>query len=73
MTVDEYEIWVKIFCIYYKKIDTPESLIVLFSSEKLALLSLLEEVKRSLGTRKMIKLLIWNLFPPRQHSCENLL
>ena len=41
MIVVEYEIWFKFFCIYlyYQKIDTPESLIVLFSPEKLALLS----------------------------------
>ena len=37
--------------------DSPENLIVLFSPEKLALLSLLEEVKPSLG-HKMIKRLI---------------
>ena len=47
MTVDEYEIWFKFFCVYYQKIDTPESLIVLFSPEKLALLSLLEDVKNN--------------------------
>ena len=47
MTVDEYEIWFEFFRVYYKKIDTPESLIVLSSPEKLALLSLLEEAKNN--------------------------
>ena len=47
MTVDEYEISFKFFHVYYQKIDTPESLIVLSSPERLALLSLLEEVKNN--------------------------
>ena len=37
----------KFFAYIIKKIDTPESLIVLSSPEKLALLSLLEEVKNN--------------------------
>ena len=47
MTVDEYEIWFEFFAYIIKKIATPESLIALFSPEKLALLSLLEEAKNN--------------------------
>ena len=51
-----------------KKIDTPEFFIVLFSAEKLALLSLLKEVEPSPDC-KMLKLLTFdNLFPPLRHS-----
>ena len=51
-----------------KQTCTPESFIVLFSLEKIALLSILKEVKPSLD-RKMIKLLTFdNSFPPLRHS-----
>ena len=64
----EYEIWFKVFSrIVKKKIDTPEFFIVLFSAEKLALLSLLKEVEPSPDC-KMLKLLTFDkLFPPLRH------
>ena len=52
----EYEIWFKVFSRIVKKMDTPEIFIVLFSPEKLALLSLLKEVEPSPDC-KMLKLL----------------
>ena len=57
------------FFAYCQKIDTPpDFFIVLFSPRKLALLSLLMEVKPS-ANHKMIKLLTFdNLFPLLQHS-----
>jgi len=52
---------------YSQKIDTPEFFIVLFFTEKLALLSLLKKVEPSTDS-KMLKLLTFdnfdNLFPP---------
>ena len=64
----EYEIWFKVFSRIVKKMDTPEIFIVLFSPEKLALLSLLKEVEPSPDC-KMLKLLTFdNLFPPLRHS-----
>ena len=47
----EYEIWLKVLFAYSLKIDTPESFIVLFSPQKLPLLSLLQEVKPSTGRK----------------------
>ena len=58
MTVDEYEIWFEFFRVYYKKIDTPESLIVLSSPEKLALLSLLEEAKNNKTSTPVIIIVV---------------
>ena len=58
------------FFAYCQKIDTPPltSSLYFFSPRKLALLSLLMEVKPS-ADHKMIKLLTFdNLFPPLQHS-----
>ena len=52
----EYEIWFEVFSRIVKKMDTPEIFIVLFSPEKLALLSLLKEVEPSPDC-KMLKLL----------------
>ena len=52
----EYEIWFKVFSRIVKKMDTPEIFIVLFSPEKLALLSLFKEVEPSPDC-KMLKLL----------------
>ena len=58
----------KFFSRIVKKMDTPEIFIILFSPEKLALLSLLKEVEPSPDC-KMLKLLTFdNLFPPLRHS-----
>jgi len=55
---------------YSQKIDTPESFIVLFSSEKSARLFLLKEFKPS-PDRKMVKLPTFeHLFLPLRHSSE---
>ena len=63
------------FFAYCQKMDTPPPLIsslYFFSPRKLALLSLLMEVKPS-ANHKMIKLLTFdNLFPPLQQcTCSN--
>ena len=64
----DYEIWFKVFFEYRQKIVTLEFFILLFSPEKLALLSWLKEVTRS-PDRKMLKLLTFdNLFPPLRYS-----
>ena len=52
----DYEILILSFFAYSQNIDTLEFFIVLFSPEKLAMLSFLKEVKTSLD-RKMRKLL----------------
>ena len=58
------------FFVYSQKIHTPESFIVLFSSEKSARFFLLKEVKPS-PDRKMVKLPTFeNLFLPLRHSSE---
>ena len=57
------------FFAYSQNIDTPESFIALLIHQKLALLSLLKELKPS-PCRKIIKpLTLCNLFPLPQHSC----
>ena len=57
----------KFFRVLSKK-DTPELFIVLFSPEKLAMLSALKEFKTSPDC-KMLKLQTFdNLFPPVRHS-----
>ena len=68
MTTRTRLIWLEVFFAYSQKIDTPESFIVIFFyPEKLALLSLVKEVKPS-PDRKLIKLLTFdNLFPPLWH------
>ena len=56
------------FFAYSQNIDTPESFILPFSLEKLALLPLVKEVTPSTD-RKMIKFLTFdNLFPLLRHS-----
>ena len=59
------------FFAYSQYIDFPEASFYHFSLEKLALLSLVKEVKRS-PDRKMIELLTFDvLFSPPRHSRKN--
>lgn len=58
----EYEIGLKFFCVL-------ESLIVLFLTKELAMLSLWKKVDPSPECKMMKLLTLDELFPPLQHSC----
>ena len=58
----EYEIGLKFFCVL-------ESLIVLFLTKELAMLSLWKKVGPSPDCKMMKLLTLDELFPPLQHSC----
>ena len=58
----EYEIGLKFFCVL-------ESLIVLFLTKELAMLSLWKKVDPSPDCKMMKLLTLDELFPPLQHSC----
>ena len=64
----EYKIWLTVFSHLFKRQTPRNSSLYFFSPEKLALLSLLKEVKPCTEC-KMLKLLTFdNLFPSLQHS-----
>ena len=58
----EYEIGLKFFCVL-------ESLILLFLTKELAMLSLWKKVGPSPDCKMMKLLTLDELFPPLQHSC----